>query len=86
MIQEYAKVMRNNTICIPKEIRDCLNVHESDMVIMTIKNHKAIIKKAPTWKDLLGLGKKAYAPYGGGEAYLKKERASWPRNLLKIKK
>lgn len=77
MILEHAKIMKNNTICIPKKARTYLNLQKSDNVIITAKNHYLMIKKAPNWKDLLGMGKKTFSALGGGEKFLKKERASW---------
>ena len=77
MIRERAKVMKNNTICIPKSVREKLSLHESDIVIVRVRNQEAIIRKAPTWHDLLGVGEKTFKALGGGEKFLKKERAAW---------
>ena len=35
-------------------------------------------KKPPTLLDLIGIGKEAFREVGGGEAFLKAERADWP--------
>lgn len=87
MIQEYATVMENNTICIPKSVRERHDLHKGDKVIFKNRNQDVILKKAPSsWHDLLGIGKKAYAAYGGGEKYLKHERAGWSQRFLHRKK
>jgi len=79
MISEKATVMQNNTICIPKKLRQKLNIKPKDKLMMILKGDSMQVKKySPTiLKDLVGIGKEAYKSYGGGEAYLRKERESW---------
>lgn len=78
MIQETAKVMQNNTICIPKSIREKLCLKEKDSVILTLNGNKVGFRKAPSsWLELAQKSPKIFKKYGGGEAYLKKERADW---------
>lgn len=80
MIQEYAKVMRNNTVCLPKAIREVLNIEVADMVSMKVRGNGIYLKKTPrSWRELVGIAKKSYAKYGGGEAYLRHERAGWSK-------
>ncbi len=71
--------MQNNTICIPKKLRLKLNIKPKDTLMVVLKGDSLQIKKyqPTTLNDLVGIGKEAYKSYGGGEAYLKKERESW---------
>lgn len=79
MVSAKATVMQNNTICIPKKLRQKLNIKPKDKLMVSLKGESIQIKKYTpvTLNDLVGLGKDAYKFYGGGEAYLKKERESW---------
>ena len=79
MIAEKGTVMQNNTICIPKKLRQKLDIKPKDKLMLILKGESIQIKKYQpvTLKDLVGIGKTAYKSYGGGEAYLKKERKSW---------
>lgn len=79
MLSEKATVMQNNTICIPKKLRQKLNIKPKDTLMVVLKGDSIQIKKyrPTTLNDLVGIGKEAYKSYGGGEAYLKKERESW---------
>lgn len=78
MIQATARVMQNNTICIPKKIREKLSIREKDLIIVKLDGNKASFKKAPsTWMDLAKVAPNIFKKYGGGEKYLKKERESW---------
>ena len=87
MILEHAKIMRNNTIFLPAKIREALGVKVSDIIVFSANHHRADIKRAPSsWHELAGLGKKVYAAYGGGEKYLRSERAGWSNKILSFKK
>lgn len=79
MMDERATVMQNNTICIPKKLRQKFNIKPKDKVVVTLKGDFLQIKKynPVTLSNLAGIGKAAYKSFGGGEAYLKKERKSW---------
>lgn len=80
-LQGIAKVMQNNTICIPKKIRKKMGVHPTDVVVMVYDGDVVTLKKAPSsWKNIGGAGKKAYKKLGGGEKYLKAERAAWEKS------
>lgn len=73
-----AKVMKNYTVCIPKNIRKECNIHIRDIILFTYLDGKIVMEKAPSsWSDIAGIGKKVYQKYGGGEKYLIKERESW---------
>ena len=71
--------MLNNTICIPKKVRLALGILPKDKLLVILKGGFMQIKKYDpvTLNDLVGVGKKVYKLYGGGEAYLKNERKSW---------
>lgn len=80
ILQNTAKVMQNYTICLPKKIRKQMAIQPKDIVIITCQDQIITLKKAPSsWAHLKGLGKKTYQIYGGGPAYLKKERAGWDK-------
>lgn len=55
-----------------------MSLKEKDIVIITFKGKKAEFKKAPSsWLELAKTGPRVFKKFGGGEAYLKKERADW---------
>lgn len=57
-------------------------IQPKDVVIITYKDDLVTLKKAPSsWESIVGLGKDVYKKYGGGESYLKKERAGWKKLL-----
>lgn len=77
MPQIKVKVMKNFTICIPKEIREKMSIKISDMLIISSQNDQIVIQKTPSFEDLAGIGKKTFKKLGGGETYLQQERDSW---------
>jgi AbrB family looped-hinge helix DNA binding protein len=79
MIQEKVTVMHNNTICIPKKVRQKLGIKLKDKLIVVVHGDSFQVKRYQPvgWKDVVGIAKDTFDSYGGGAAYLKKERESW---------
>lgn len=76
-----AKVMQNFTICISQPIRDQLKLEQGDHVILSLneKGEVSLTKGVSSLQDLVGLAKDTFKELGGGESFLKKERASWKK-------
>ena len=51
----------------------------NDRMMLYLKEDGTLLAmKAPkSWEDLRGSGKEVFASFGGGEAFLKAERAAW---------
>ncbi len=77
---QSATVMQNHTVCIPKAIREEMDIHPRDIVLFTYDAGKITIQKALDWSFFAGAAKNSFKKIGGGEAFMKKERASWGRN------
>ena len=76
-VSAVVKVMQNHTICLPKEIRNAINVAPQDFVMISMENNIIQLEKAPSWSSLGKKGKDVFKKLGGGEEYLKQERDSW---------
>lgn len=76
-----AKVMQNFTICISKPIREKLQIKRGDEIILTLtpQGELKLVKAITTLNGLVGMGKKTFKDLGGGEAFIKKERAQWEK-------
>lgn len=72
-------------IVIPQAIRSQMGLKAGATVYMqAIDDRHAIITKKPIdyVEALSGLGKDMWKKLGGGDAYLKRERASWDKKLV----
>ena len=78
-ITATAKVMQNFTICIAQPIREQMDLKQGDQVILSMdaKGQVKLTKGYANLEDLLGMSKNQFKTLGGGEAFLKKERAQW---------
>lgn len=71
-------------LVIPKAIRKQMGLKAGAIVyVQAIDDRHAMITKQPEdyVEALSGLGKEMWKKLGGGDAYLKRERASWNRQL-----
>lgn len=79
-IKDIAKIMRNNTVCIPKVIRTKMGIEPKDIVMFVYDGTFTTIKKISGWDSFAGAAKTSFRKIGGGEVFLRKERASWGKN------
>ncbi len=80
-----AKLSKKYQIVIPKEIRKKMGLQVGAQVaIYPVDEDHAVIAKRPTsYADALqGLGKEVWKALGGGDKYIKEERASWEKKLV----
>lgn len=73
--------MQNFTICISKPIREKLQIKRGDEMILTLtpQGELKLVKAITTLNGLVGMGKKTFKALGGGESFIKKERAQWEK-------
>lgn len=71
--------MQNYTICIPKPIREHLELKKEDHLILSLNSDGSVslVKALTKFEDFFGKGKEVFAAVGGGKAYLDKERDAW---------
>ena len=76
---DTSTVTGNYTICITLPIREKAHLKPQDKVVLSVNEQGEIrITKMPkTLRELSGHGKDVFKALGGGEAFIKKERASW---------
>lgn len=72
-------ISSKNQITLPKSLLEELGLKPGAKLIVRPKDHQIILELRPKslTKALKGLGKNAFKKLGGGEAYLKRERAQW---------
>jgi AbrB family looped-hinge helix DNA binding protein len=74
-----AKVSSRGQIVLPKEIREELHIKRGDTLLFLLEGDSVRLFPQPDSyaKYIRGLGKEMWAELGGGEAFLREERASW---------
>lgn len=74
-----AKVSPRNQLSLPRGVRKALGIRPGDTVLFIIEGDQVCLLRRPP--DLTeyayGLGKEAWEKLGGGEAFLREERAGW---------
>ncbi|MBI2591447.1 MAG: AbrB/MazE/SpoVT family DNA-binding domain-containing protein [Candidatus Brennerbacteria bacterium] len=72
-------ISSKNQITLPKRILEELGLKAGAKLIIRPKDHQIILEARPKslTQALKGLGKNAFKKLGGGEAYLKREKAQW---------
>ena len=76
------KLSSKYQIVIPRDVRRQLKLTAGQkMYIYPINEDRAVLAKEPSSyvKAMRGLGKEVWESLGGGEEYIKQERASWER-------
>ena len=74
-----ARLSSRGQMVIPKEIRQALGLETGDTVFFVLEGDSARIFPHPKSyaRYTRGLGKEMWAKLGGGEKFLREERASW---------
>lgn len=76
-----AKLSSKNQIVIPKEIRQALKLKQGSKVYIysSVRDKKIVVDKAveDPLEEMIGLGADIWKSLGGGDKYIREERASW---------
>jgi len=74
-----AKVSSRNQLALPRGVRKALGIRPGDTVLFIIEDEQVRLARRPPnlTEYSYGLGKEAWERLGGGEAFLREERASW---------
>lgn len=74
-----SKVMQNFTICLPKAIREKMQVKKGDSIIVSINEEGEVrmLKGVTTLSGLFGIGKKTFDSLGGAKKFIESERNNW---------
>ncbi len=75
-----SRLTRKCQITVPREIRRILHLSPGDLVHFSAEEGKAVLRPVPESHAgaLRGLGKALWRSQGGADAFLRKERESWP--------
>ncbi|MCS7282779.1 MAG: AbrB/MazE/SpoVT family DNA-binding domain-containing protein [Anaerolineae bacterium] len=73
------KLSRRNQMVLPKAAREALGVKPGGRLLVLIEGKSVrLIAEPEDWSEwIYGLGAEIWQSLGGGEAFLKEERASW---------
>ncbi|HOQ98307.1 MAG TPA: AbrB/MazE/SpoVT family DNA-binding domain-containing protein [Anaerolineae bacterium] len=74
-----ARVSPRNQLSLPRAVRRALGIEPGDTVLFIVEGDNVRLVRRPS--DLsaytYGLGKEDWARLGGGDAFLREERAAW---------
>ena len=75
------KISSKNQITVPKSILTALRLKGGKRVILEPRQDGVLIRpiKKSVVDEYYGYGREAWGKLGGGERYLKRERAAWER-------
>lgn len=73
------KLSKRNQMVLPKVAREALGVKPGGRVLIIVEDQRVRLLPEPEdWTDYIyGLGEDVWAALGGGERFLREERASW---------
>jgi AbrB family looped-hinge helix DNA binding protein len=79
MTATAAKVSPRNQLSLPRGVRRALGIQPGDTVLFIIEDDQVrLVRRPPNITEYTyGLGKEAWQRIGGGEAFLREERAAW---------
>jgi AbrB family looped-hinge helix DNA binding protein len=79
MVTVTAKLSSRNQMVLPKAAREALGVKPGGNVLVIIEGDSVRLFSEPDdWAEYMrGLGKEMWAQLGGGEKFIREERASW---------
>ena len=82
---DTAKLSKKYQIVVPKAVREKMRLHAgANIHIYSVDEDRALLVKQP--KDyvaaLEGLGKEVWAALGGGDKYIREERATWGKKSV----
>ncbi len=75
------KLSHRNQMVLPKAAREALGVKPGGRLLVLIEEGSVrLIPEPENWSEwIYGLGAEVWKSLGGGEAFLKTERASWEK-------
>jgi AbrB family looped-hinge helix DNA binding protein len=81
MVTATAKLSSRNQMVLPKAAREALGVKPGDNVLVIVEGDSVRLMPEPDdWAEYMyGLGKEVWESLGGGEKFLREERASWEK-------
>ncbi|MEA3396016.1 MAG: AbrB/MazE/SpoVT family DNA-binding domain-containing protein [Chloroflexota bacterium] len=73
------KLSRRNQMVLPKAARQALGVEPGGRVLVIVQGQRVRLLPEPeNWTEYVyGLGEDMWAALGGGERFLREERAAW---------
>jgi len=73
------RLNRRNQIVLPKAAREALGVKPGERLLVLVEEGSVQLLPEPeNWSEwMYGLGAEVWASLGGGEAFLRRERAFW---------
>jgi AbrB family looped-hinge helix DNA binding protein len=79
MITTVVKLSERNQMVLPKAAREALGINSGSHVMVVIEGQNVRLLPEPeNWSDYIyGLGKSTWEELGGGEQFLREERAAW---------
>lgn len=81
------KLSSKNQIVLSKAARNALGVKAHDKVVFLIDAFGvSVMPERKSLLDYAGVGQRLYRQFGGGQQFLKKERASWQTKDRQLQK
>ena len=73
------KLNKRNRMVLPKAAREALGIEPGGRVLVVVQGQRVhLLPELEDWTDYVhGLGEDIWAALGGGERFLREERASW---------
>ena len=73
------KLSERNQMVLPKAAREALGISPGERVLVLVRGGEVRLLAEPAdWAEhLYGLGEEAWRELGGGEQFLRRERAAW---------
>lgn len=81
MVSVLVKLSERNQMVLPKAAREAIGVKPGGRVVVIVEGQSVHLLPEPeNWTEYLsGLGAETWAELGGGEHFLREERAAWVR-------
>lgn len=83
MLTTVVKLSERNQMVLPKAAREALGVEPGGRVMVIVEGQDVRLLPEPeSWSDYIyGLGKSMWEDLGGGENFLREERAAWQESI-----
>ena len=79
MVSAVVRLNRRNQIVLPRAAREALGVEPGGRVQVVVDGeHVCLLPEPESWAETIyGLGEEMWAALGGGEQFLREQRAAW---------
>ncbi len=79
MLTTVVKLSERNQMVLPKAAREALGIEPGGRVMVIVEGQDVRLLPEPeSWSDYIyGLGKSMWEGLGGGDNFLREERAAW---------